>query len=340
MVTSYCRITAPRLLQLLAGRLLWLAVSTTAKAADLSTAALKGTRCSNSDVDNKVLQEANGPSMLQRTKKAVSEEEDHEASTTISKEDALNATQRYIQALNSAGQGHRTPYLFHTFLDDCAESAEVIDPVGRAPHKSYKGFNEVLDQWPNLTLQTHVSVVAQDYSYTAAFSTMTFNDPSGETIVTNRTDFLKIESDGSVRSVHAYWSNGNEHSSQYDTTVRTIKQYFKALNELGTGQSTEYFNQFAASFEVRDPLGTTPSTSLEQLQLAIPELAKNVAPKGFTVSVEGLAIATDPQMGSAYLKLNIVEGPIIDIVDLFRITSGDDGSPARISNLTAVWHVF
>jgi len=286
-------------------------------------------------------------------KSAVVGESSSQSRTSVSKKVALNATKHYIEAVSLAARGLRKPYLYGTFYDSCEDPFEVVDPVGSAPHTSIEGLVDLLDTWPNFTLHTHVVTLAQDYSYTAAFSTMKFDG-----ISINRTDFLKIHSDGSVQSLQTYWSKEEALAPQVgvglsaregdpfaeflqdnSTCVDTMHRYFTALNELGTLQSYAYFDQFNASFEVHDPFGTPPMTSVAQLQKFIPELAKTLAPNGFTVSVEGLAVTADPYKCSAYLKLNIIKGPSIDIIDIFEVTSGDHGSPSAVSSLKAIWNI-
>jgi len=292
---------------------------------------------------------------IAKTQSSGSGESSSKSSTSVSKEVAMNATQNYLKAVNLAAQGQRKPYLYSTFLDDCEEPFEVADPVGLTVHTSREGLVDLIDTWPPFTLETHAVTLAQDYSYTAAFSTMIFDE-----FIVNRTDFLRIHSDGSVRSTKVYWSQdvvpqtGLESSgpddpfgprdpftelSQDITCVGTMHRYFTALNELGTLQSYDYFDQFSPeSFEVHDPFGTPPLRSVGALQKYIPELAKTLAPNGFTVSVKGVAVTADPFKCSAHIKLNIIDGPSVDIIDIFDVTNPDGGT-STVGTLKAIWHI-
>jgi len=135
--------------------------------------------------------------------------------------------------------------------------------------------------------------------------------------------------------VKTFWSrSGTAVSDRHKATKDAIRNYLQALHELGTNQSLSYFSQFAGNFTVHDPLGTEPMTSVEELMTAIPELAKLLAPNGFTVDVEGVSVAADPEYGSAHLVLNIIGGPSVDIIDIFQISEG------KVKDLKAVWHIF
>jgi hypothetical protein len=291
--------------------------------------------------------EASGSSMLQAAK---SSRAAGVLSALVPMEVALNATQHYLEALRLAAQGDRNLYLYSTFLDSCEETFEVADPVSSITHTSTEGLIDLLDSWPTFTLQNHAVTVAQDFSYTAAFSTMTFDDHVGNTFNVNRTDFLKILSDGSIQKVHTYWDEtsrvipGTPEDTPYaqsssNPCVKTMQKYFTALHELGTGQSYDYFEQFNDTFEVHDPFGLPPVTSVEELQAKIPELASAVAPKGFSVTVPGVATTPNPHLCSAHLKLHIVEGPVVDIIDIFEVTDGVYGKPDSVGSLKAVWHL-
>jgi len=260
-------------------------------------------------------------------------------SEQVSIELAANVTARYVSALTEAGKDVLGPY-----LDQFCNRFKVVDPVGTATRrkkwqlKSMFGDRRALIMPEDFVLRHHVTTIAQDHSYTAVSSSMEMMRNGAKYATVNRTDFLTISSLGCVKQVNAYWSLAGsvlkaEASEDHMRTEAAIRNYLMALDELGRNISPAYFHQFTENFEVHDPFGTPPMTSVAELMKAIPNLAALLAPKGFSVTVKAVTVATDPQYGSAHLVLNIVEGPNIDIIDIFKIKND------LVKSLKAVWHI-
>lgn len=258
----------------------------------------------------------------------------------VSKELALNVTFNYLMALQDVADGYPDPY--QALLCD---HFQVVDPVGTtrltSTEKLLMAFREREDLMmpKGFLLAPHAITIAQDYQYAAAFSSMLVSKSESEDVMVSRSDLLTISPLGCIMYVDSYWSGAGSllntpASARHNTTKAAIHRYLKALHELGTGQSLDYFSQFADEFEVHDPFGTAPMKSVAELQEAIPKLAALVAPKGFTVDVEGVTVSANPRWGSAHLVLNIVGGISIDIIDVFDITK-----QGKVRILKAVWHI-
>eukprot|EP00419_Tripos_fusus_P029283 CAMPEP_0172715590 /NCGR_PEP_ID=MMETSP1074-20121228/67631_1 /TAXON_ID=2916 /ORGANISM="Ceratium fusus, Strain PA161109" /LENGTH=350 /DNA_ID=CAMNT_0013540183 /DNA_START=146 /DNA_END=1198 /DNA_ORIENTATION=+ len=260
------------------------------------------------------------------------------------KELAGNVTYDYVGHLMDVGAGNWTPY-----VKQFCKSFLVVDPVGTKNRTSKKQLRQVLRDRQDMfmpegfALFVKAITISQDYQQTAVFSSMVVPSANGkmEEFV-DRTDFLTIETrknKNCISSLKTYWSTAGSLlrapvSVQHQTTEDGIRNYLRALHELGTNQSFDYFSQFADNFTVHDPLGMPPMTSLQELQTAIPELAKLLAPQGFTVDVEGVTVAANPEYGSAHLVLHFIGGASVDIIDIFQITS-----QGKVKNLKAVWHI-
>lgn len=257
----------------------------------------------------------------------------------VSKELAFNVSVNYAWSLDDVGAGKLGSYKAQ-FCD----RFEVLDPVGTEKRTKKWQLSQTLKQRQALLmpegflLQPHAITIAQEYSYTAVYSRMMVHNKGGELITVERSDLLTISPLGCIKGVKAYWSLAGsllrtQVTEEHNKTKDAIHSYLTALNELGQAKSLDYFAQFSDYFEVHDPFGTAPMTMVAELQKAIPELAAAVAPKGFTVTTEGVTVAADPRYGSAHLVLNIIDGPSIDIIDIFEIES------SKVKNLKAVWHL-
>jgi len=246
-------------------------------------------------------------------------------------------TTKYIKALTDVGAGKLGPY-----LDQFCERFQVVDPIGTLA-KTAKWqlertlqYRQALTMPEGFTLEPKVITIAQEYTYTAVSSGMVVHK-GGKNITVSRSDLLTISPLGCIKRVNAYWSLASllmtPVSEEHTHTKEIIHGYLKALDELGQGKSYDYFSQFDNPFEVHDPFGTAPLTMVAELQTVIPELGAKLAPKGFTVTTKDVTVAADPKYGSAHLVLNIVEGPSIDIIDLFETNGG------KVKSLKAVWHI-
>jgi len=261
-------------------------------------------------------------------------------SKQVSIELAANVTARYVSALAAAGKNDLGPY-----LDQFCTAFKVVDPVGTAARrnpdqlKSMFGDRRAFLMPEDFVLRHHMTTIAQQHSYTAVSSSMEMMRNGVKYATVNRTDFLTISRLGCVKQVDAYWSLAGssllkiQPTDDHMRTEAAIRRYLTALDELGRNISPAYFHQFTKNFEVHDPFGTPPMTSVAELMKAIPDLAALLAPKGFTVTVKAVTVATDPRYGTAHLVLNIVEGPSIDIIDIFKIKHD------LVKSLKAVWHI-
>mmetsp|Transcript_6239 Transcript_6239/g.11603 ORF Transcript_6239/g.11603 Transcript_6239/m.11603 type:complete len:371 (-) Transcript_6239:163-1275(-) len=258
----------------------------------------------------------------------------------VTKVMAEQVTKRYVDALTDLGTGGRSGSFFRQFC----RRFRVTDPVGtRASRSSWSLYKLYEDRkslmWPEgYELILQATTIAQDFKHTAVFSSMVMRGKFGEDVMVNRTDLLKISRWGCLKKVHAYWSVAGSlmqtaPSTEHKMTEDAIRNYLTALHELGTNQSYRYFHRFTQDFTLRDPMGSPPVTSLRDLQTRIPELARNVAPEGFSVTVKGVTVAADPKYGSAHLVLHLHGGPSVDIIDVFKIKNG------KVKNLKAVWRI-
>jgi len=258
----------------------------------------------------------------------------------VSKEFAMNVTTKYIKALTDVGAGKLGPY-----LDQFCERFQAVDPVGTLARTSKDQYKRALQYRRALTmpkgfvLEPKVITIAQEYAYTAVYSSMVVHNKAGkkvENITMNRADLLTISPLGCVKRVSAYWSLASllktQVSAEHTQTKEVIHGYLKALDDLGHGKNYDYFGQFDDEFEVHDPFGTAPMTMVKELQTVIPELGSKIAPKGFSVTTKDVTVATDPKFGTAHLVLNIVGGPSVDIIDFFEVTK-------KVKSLKAVWHL-
>eukprot|EP00419_Tripos_fusus_P008001 CAMPEP_0172683724 /NCGR_PEP_ID=MMETSP1074-20121228/19055_1 /TAXON_ID=2916 /ORGANISM="Ceratium fusus, Strain PA161109" /LENGTH=284 /DNA_ID=CAMNT_0013502615 /DNA_START=144 /DNA_END=998 /DNA_ORIENTATION=- len=263
----------------------------------------------------------------------------------VSKELALNVMENYISALKDVGKGNLDPY-----QNQFCESFVVKDPVGTKKRHDKQQLQLALEDRQDLLmpegfmLEVHAKTIAQDYKYTAVFATMVVPDAYGLYEKVNRTDLLTISQSGCVQNVTTYWSAAGSllsspASDRHKLTEKAIRDYLTALHKLGTGTDQEsYFSKFAKkNLKVHDPYGgkDQPMESVEVLKKRIPELAASLAPKGFTVTVKGVLAAHNPRYGSAHLVLNIVGGPSVDIIDIFKITGN-----GKVKDLKAVWHIY
>jgi len=251
----------------------------------------------------------------------------------------MNVTSKYISALTDVGNGKVGPY-----LNQFCEKFQVEDPVGTEKRTTKWLLNKTLQDRQALTmpegfvLEPKAITIAQEYSYTAAYSSMLVHNKGGENITVSRSDLLTVSPLGCIKHVKAYWILApllkTDVSEEHKNTKEAIHKYLNALDELGQAKSYDYFEQFDKEFEVHDPFGTAPMTMVSELQKVIPELGALIAPSGFTVTTKDVAVAADPKYGTAHLVLNIIKGPSVDIIDIFTINKG------KVKSLKAVWHLI
>jgi len=123
-------------------------------------------------------------------------------------------------------------------------------------------------------------------------------------------------------------------NQKWSETHESALAYLRALGDVGTFKNVDYLNMFKDKILVSDPVGSDMKIDKIQLLTSTSNMRAVIAPLGFDIASQAVAVAQDPKFAATYSTVKVTGSNIsFDRADLLEFSTC-----GKLESVSAYWN--